>query len=130
MTGFGKDRPGISADVTGVIYESGCNLKDTTMPRLADEFTLILLFSDHDENLEAQLTCECRRLDIEKGLSAFIRPVEPARPDPAGGRRHTIRVEGLDQAGMVNTVSRYLLGVSAWDRLQVPACAPPTPDEK
>ena len=108
MTAFGKDRPGIAADVTGVIYESGCNLKDTTMTRLADEFTLILLFSSQEENLEEKLMRECRRLEIEKGLSAFIRPVGSGRRDPAGGSRHTIRVEGLDHAGIVNKVSRYL----------------------
>ena len=108
MTAFGKDRPGIAADVTEVIFESGCNLKDTTMTRLSNEFTLILLFSGQGDNLENKLTRECRRLEIEKGLSAFIRPVGVRLSDPSGEHRHTLRVEGLDQAGIVNKVSRYL----------------------
>ena len=45
MTAFGKDRPGIVADVTEMLYENGCNLEDTSMTLLAGEFTLILLFT-------------------------------------------------------------------------------------
>lgn len=108
MTAFGKDRPGIVADVTGVLFETGCNLEDTTMTRLADEFTLILLFTGEGDDLDDRLHKECRRLEIEKGLSAFIRPVEIQTPEPAKGETRTIQVEGLDQAGIVFKVSRYL----------------------
>ncbi len=108
MTAFGKDRPGIVADVTGVLFDTGCNLEDTTMTRLADEFTLILLFTGQGEDLNDRLHKECRRLEIEKGLSAFIRPVEIGHPEPAAGEIHTIQVEGLDQAGIVYKISRYL----------------------
>ena len=31
MTAFGKDRPGITADVTKLLYENGCNLEETTI---------------------------------------------------------------------------------------------------
>ena len=31
MIAFGKDRPGIVADVSGIIYENGCNLEDSSM---------------------------------------------------------------------------------------------------
>ena len=34
MTAFSKDRPGIVADVTEVIYENGCNLEDSTMTNM------------------------------------------------------------------------------------------------
>jgi glycine cleavage system transcriptional repressor len=108
MTAFGKDRPGIVADVAKVIYESGCNLDDSTMTRLADEFTLILLLSGQGDDLEEQLHKECRRLEIEKKLSAFIRPVEVKRPASRPGNMHTIRVEGPDQAGIVYKISKFL----------------------
>ena len=54
MTAFGKDRPGIVADVTSVLYETGCNLEDSTMSMLSDEFTINLLFSSSDEKIEAK----------------------------------------------------------------------------
>lgn len=108
MTAFGKDRPGIVADVTEVIFENGCNVEDSTMTRLADEFTLILLLTGKGDDLESRLNKECRRLDIEKKLSAFIRPIDGEPPAAVAGRRGTINVEGLDQAGIIFKISRYL----------------------
>jgi len=55
MTAFGTDRPGIVADVTQLIYEHDCNLEDSTMTRLSDEFTMMFLFSGQGEDLEEQL---------------------------------------------------------------------------
>jgi glycine cleavage system transcriptional repressor len=108
MTAFGKDRPGIVADVTEVIFENGCKVEDSTMTRLADEFTLVLLLTGQGDDLENTLSKECRRLDIEKGLSAFIRPIGGDPPEAVAGRRGTIHVQGLDQAGIIFKISRYL----------------------
>lgn len=109
MTAFGKDRPGIVADVTEVIFETGCNLEDTTMTRLADEFTLILLFTGQGDDLEDNLHMACRRLEREKNISAFLRLLAKTAPQvPATGTLRKVRVEGLDQAGIVYKVSRYL----------------------
>ena len=73
LTAFGKDRPGIVADVSALIYESGCNLEDSTMTRLMDQFAIILLLSGSSQDLEENLSRGCRRLEIEKGISAFFR---------------------------------------------------------
>jgi glycine cleavage system transcriptional repressor len=109
MTAFGKDRPGIVADVTEVLFETGCNLEDTTMTRLADEFTLILLFTGTDDDLEQKLHMNCRRLEREKNISAFIRVLPKTVPQvPATGSLRKVRVEGLDQSGIVYKISRYL----------------------
>ena len=110
MTAFCKDRPGIVADVSQVIYENGCNLEDSSMTSLADEFALILLLSGREEgNLAEQLSKECRRLEREKGISAFIRPVSSEKElRKEAFITHTLLVEGLDQAGIVYKISRYL----------------------
>ncbi len=109
MTAFGKDRPGIVADVSQLVYESGCNLEDSTMMLLSDEFTIILLFSAQKGEVEEQLSKECRRLEKEKGISAFIRPVDAVKPEVEKAySTRTLHVEGLDQAGIVYKVSRYL----------------------
>ena len=109
MTAFGSDRPGIVADVTRLLFENGCNLEDNSMTLLADEFTLILLFSCADSSVEERLLQECRRLERDKGISAFIRPLK-ARQDAAtaGVVPCVLHVEGLDQAGIVFKVSQYL----------------------
>ena len=109
MTAFGQDRTGIVADVTRLLYENGCNLEDTTMNLLADQFTLNLLFSCTQENIEEHLLRECRRLELEKGISAFIRPL-PAPQKNAQKKYQTcsLHIEGLDQAGIVYKTSKFL----------------------
>ncbi len=112
LTAFGKDRPGIVADVTELIYENGCNLEDTRMTLLAGEFTLIVLLSSLDTDrtdLAERLKNACRRLEQEKGLSAFAREVGSMEGYEIGPHApHTIRLEGMDQAGIVFKISRYL----------------------
>lgn len=109
MTAFGKDRPGFVADIARVIYENGCNLEDSNMTSVSDEFAIILLFSGREEGIEEQLVKDCRRLEKEKGISAYIRPVSSGRAEPKEAFSiHTLHVEGLDKAGIVYNVSRYL----------------------
>lgn len=109
MTAFGKDRPGIVADVTQALYANGCNLEDTSMSMLSDEFTINLLFSSNDSNIEAILKSECEKLEATRSISAFIRPLV-AGPSPVADKLPlcTIHVEGLDQAGIVYKISKHL----------------------
>jgi len=109
MTAFGNDRPGIVADVTRLLFENGCNLEDNSMTLLADEFTLILLFSSAESGIEERLLQECRRLERDKGISAFIRPLKDRQDSTmADSFPCILHVEGLDQAGIVYKVSQYL----------------------
>ena len=109
MTAFSKDRPGVVADVTEALYENGCNLEDTTMTSILNEFALILLFSGKGEGLEERLLKECRRLEKEKGITAFINPVQVKERDKQPPfYTKTINLEGIDQTGIVYKISRYL----------------------
>ncbi|MCG8614866.1 MAG: hypothetical protein MI802_01510 [Desulfobacterales bacterium] len=109
MTAFGKDRPGIVADISEMVFENNCNLEDSNMGRLADEFTLILLLTGQGDDLEERLSKDCRRLEREKGLSAFIRPLEYHHlPRKNNKNLVTISVEGVDQGGIVYKVSQLL----------------------
>ena len=109
MTAFGKDRAGIVADVTQLLYENDCNLEDTTMSMLADEFTINLLFSSQLPDIIEILTRECRRLELDKGISAFVRPLQPQQEkDNRKYKTCTLHIEGLDQAGIVYKTSQFL----------------------
>ena len=109
MTAFCKDRPGIVADITEIIYQAGCNLEDSTMTSMLDEFAIILLFSGKGDKLEEQLLKDCRRLEREKGITAFLRSVE-IKEKASRGKIYTktINVDGMDQSGIVYKVSRFL----------------------
>ncbi len=109
MTAFAEDRPGIVADVTQLIYEHDCNLEDSRMTGLSDEFAMIFLFSGRGEDLEEQLSRACRRLEKEKGISAFFRPAEThLGKQKKTVATYTLNVEAIDHAGIVYNVSKYL----------------------
>ncbi|MCP3891918.1 MAG: hypothetical protein GY702_24080 [Desulfobulbaceae bacterium] len=109
MTAFGRDRIGIVADVTRLLYDNDCNLEDTTMNILSDEFTLNLLFTCKENNIEELLSSECRRLEREKGISAFVRALPPREEKSKNGfKTCTLNIEGLDQAGIVYKTSLFL----------------------
>lgn len=109
MNAFGKDRVGIVADVTRMLYENDCNLEDTTMNVLSDEFTLNLLFTSKHSNLEEPLSRECRRLEFEKGISAYVRALPEPQNDKVNGYQDcTLHIECLDQVGIVYKTSRFL----------------------
>ncbi len=109
MTAFGKDRSGIVAEITEIIYENGCNLEDTNMGRLADEFTLILLLTGQGDGLQDKLSRDCKRLEREKNIFVFIRPLEYHQPVIASKNGlHKIEVEGIDQTGIVYKVATLL----------------------
>ena len=113
LTAFCEDRPGIVADISQLIYENDCNLENSAMTNLAGEFAILLLFSslstEDEKELQTKLAAECRRLEREKGITAFIRPVRAEKPITRGdANRKTIHVNGLDQAVIVYRVSRFL----------------------
>jgi glycine cleavage system transcriptional repressor len=109
MTAFGKDRPGIVADVTKILYDTGCNLEENSMSMLGDEFTLNLLFSTTQEQVEKQLNDLCQQLETEKKITAFIRPLKARHGTSARGVHNCVlHVEGLDQAGIVYKISQFL----------------------
>jgi len=108
ITAVGKDRPGIVADVTEILFENGCNLEDSSMTLLADEFALILLCSGRQAGLEETLATQYRQLEKDKGISATIKSVEKSIETVPAVSVHCINVEGQDQAGIMYKVSRYL----------------------
>lgn len=127
MTAFGVDRVGFVTDVTRLLYENDCNLEDTTMGMLVDEFTLSLLFSSSDPDIEEKLARECRRLELEKGISAFVRQLpRRERNNTAGTRVVNLHIEGLDQAGIVYKTSQFLTN-NDLNIVQLDSTASPSP---
>lgn len=113
LTAFSKDRVGIVADISRVIFENGYNLEDSSMTYLAGEFAILLLLSAPSsmtqEMVVDNLSTECRRLEREKNITAYIRPVSPQDDVMKNNSTSkTITVEGLDQAGIVYKISQYL----------------------
>ena len=111
LSAIGKDRPGIVANVAGLIFECGGNLEDSSMTRLGEQFALLILLSGAGEEFQFRLFTECKRLEWEKHLSIFLTPVE--EPMTRAGTKeitenYELTTTGLDHMGIVYHVSRLL----------------------
>ena len=111
LSAIGHDRPGIVADLAELIFECDCNLEDSSMTLLGAEFAVLLLLSGQGEEIERQLSSACKRMEWEKRLAIFLRPLE-GEPIPYGvGERvlsYELQATGLDKAGIVARVARCL----------------------
>lgn len=109
LSAIGRDRPGIVADLAELIYECDCNLEDSSMTILGTEFAVLLLLSGEGAEVERRLTAACKRLEWEKRLTVFFRPLDGELPVPAADVvPMTCTVTGVDKAGIVARVARTL----------------------
>ncbi len=111
LSAIGKNRPGIVADLSELIYECDCNLEDSSMTVLGSEFAVLLLLSGQSDSIAERLSTACKRLEWEKRLTVFFRPLDE---DPttashsAANRIFRLQATGADKAGIVARVSRCL----------------------
>jgi glycine cleavage system transcriptional repressor len=110
VTAVGQDRPGIVAEVSGVLFRQGCNLEDASMTRLRDQFAMQLLVrlpeGGSPSELESGLQEAARRLE----LSLVVRQLHevPTPADSGGAESYTVRVYGADRPGIVHAVTSLL----------------------
>ncbi len=111
LSAIGRDRPGIVADLAELIYDCDCNLEDSSMTILGSEFAVLLLLSSTGVDAERLLAAGCKRLEWEKRLTVFFRPLE-GEPVPYAARsrahRYTLQAIGVDRAGIVAKIARCL----------------------
>jgi len=111
LSAIGRDRPGIVADLAELIYECDCNLEDSSMTILGTEFAVLLLLTGEGEDIERRLSASCKRVEWEKRLTVFFRPLEG---EPVSyttshqARPFELTVVGVDRAGIVAKVARCL----------------------
>jgi glycine cleavage system transcriptional repressor len=111
LSAIGRDRPGIVADLAELVYDCGCNLEDSSMTILGSEFAVLLLLTGEKADVEQRLSTASKRLEWEKRLTVFIRPLE-AEPIPYSvGKEaapYELQATGVDKAGLVARVARCL----------------------
>ena len=107
MAAIGRDRPGIVADVSECVYACGCNLEDASMTMLGSEFATLMLVSGSGADLQERLYEATKRLEWERRLTVFLRPVDGPGV-PGSGAEYSLSAVGVDKAGIVAGVSRVL----------------------
>ena len=106
ITAIGEDRPGIVNDLTEVLLDARLNIEDSRMSLLGGEFAIILLVSGDASSVNT-ITADKDSLENKLGLSILIKPTS-RREQADGSVRYTIRVEGMDNPGIVHKLAAYL----------------------
>jgi glycine cleavage system transcriptional repressor len=105
ITVVGRDRPGIIADVSGILAGLGFNLTDSTMTLLRGHFAMTLICAGTAAEGEVEAALQPLAVD---GLLTMVRAVPPEAGVPAPGTSHLLTVHGADRLGIVAAVTRAL----------------------
>ena len=104
LSAIGRDRPGIVAELARLVLESDCNLEDSRMTILGNQFAVLLLASSSAADAGDRLAVGAKRLERDHGLTILLRHLEedarPAVPAP-GHRLYRVEAAGEDRAGIV-----------------------------
>jgi glycine cleavage system transcriptional repressor len=106
ITVIGRDRPGIVADVTGVLSALGANLTDSTMTRLRGHFAMTLICSTAATSAEVEQAL--RWLSADGQLLVTVRDVGADSPEAPTGVPYLVSVYGADRLGIVASVTRVV----------------------
>ena len=110
VTIISKDRPGIVADVSEVLFKLGCNIEDSSCTMLGGDFAMILVVSHEKPFTKAKLADEFKLLHERTGLQIHVRSLteEEICPLKDEGELCLVSVYGSDQPGIVYRVTRAL----------------------
>lgn len=110
---FGKDKQGIIAGVTEILFKNKINLEDVSMTILEDQLAMMMIVSANQmscKELELSLSKHFKRLGINLQItSQIIRPTRSSKPKHgAQTSPYLLHVMGKDQTGIVYRFSREI----------------------
>ena len=109
LTAIGKDKPGIVAAVTKVLYELNCNIEDSTMTILHGQFAMILIINPPKDisckMLQSKLAKSAKALKLSIAYSEL--PSTPVKKQKKQNE-YIVSVYGADKPGIVYGVSGFL----------------------
>ncbi len=110
ITAFGEDKPGIVKAVTEVLYRHNFNIEDSTMTRINNEFTIMLVVQTDNDTTEEILKKELKRIEEELRLTVNVKeiPEEVVKGKRTVGETYSLIVYGADKPGIVYKVAKLL----------------------
>lgn len=119
ITGAGRDRVGIVADLTNFLYKLGCNLLDSSMTLLRGEFALILMTTLPEGMTVSDIQAQLSELQKKLSLSFSVRELSPEEiaEQEDDHFQYIISVYGADKPGIVAGITKELaqLGLNITD---------------
>jgi glycine cleavage system transcriptional repressor len=108
LAATGRDRPGIVAAVTKVLFDHGVNIEDAEMAILRGHFAIVLVLAARDELDRAALERDLEAVRRAVPLEAMTLSEVEALAGAAPASTHAISVYGADHPGIVYGVTRVL----------------------
>ena len=114
---IGEDKPGIVAAISRVLYEKGCNIEDSSMTILKNQFAIILIVAVPDDGDPAELEKALKKEAERLGLLFIMKRIDGQQEMPRYHTHCLIKIFGEDKTGIVYKASSYLasLGVNISD---------------
>jgi glycine cleavage system transcriptional repressor len=108
LSAIGRDKPGIVAEVTGVLLGHTANVEDSQMTILRGHFAMTLIVAvpaDADpDRLRVELEEAGERLGLEAIALREVEELDPEAPEPS----HMVTLYGVDHPGIVHAAARAL----------------------
>jgi len=101
LTAIGRDRPGIVASVTKALFEHDCNIEDSSMTILEDEFAIILIMTMPEDKDASSLENALRAVEKSVGLTIHLKEIPKRTKAEAERSNYIITLHGADRAGIV-----------------------------
>lgn len=109
ISAIGKDQPGIVSGVTQVLYDTHCNVEDTSMTILEDQFMMLFIVHAPMDVTAEDLKARFKTVMADFDLHLDIHDIETSRENmEAAGTPWMISVSGSDQTGIMYHVTQYL----------------------
>ncbi len=105
IAALGEDRTGIVDAVAGAASETRCNIADSRMVVMGQEFAIIMMVSgswDAVAKFEAQVPA----LEARLGLSILVKRTNRKEPQRAG-LPYNVNVIALDNPGIVHEIANF-----------------------
>jgi len=108
---IGRDRPGIVASVSQVLYRNRYNIEALSQNAIMGQFVMILIASASNGNAFGELRKDCDQLMKDRGLDIYFRETLPGEMVPyrAGETEpFVLTVQGEDRPGLAYGISEAL----------------------
>ena len=108
ISAFGKDQTGIVAVVTTSLNELSCNIEDSSMTRLKDEFAMLITISVAEKVSEKDIRDRLEATANEKGLFITLKQISKREWSTSEKELAALSVHGGDQLGIVAGITALL----------------------
>ncbi|MGE4440599.1 MAG: glycine cleavage system protein R [Desulfomicrobium sp.] len=103
---IGKDKPGILAKISTILFTHGCNIEDVSQTILQTEFASIFIVLNPDAHPLGEIGRSLNEALADMELSAHLRPMAAQVQVPATDTQpFVITTKGVDKSGTIAAVT-------------------------